>query len=249
MKLQLIRNATMRLDYGGLNILTDPYLAAKHAYPSLRGRSPNPMVDLPIPAQDVVQGFDVLILSHLHPDHFDGVTQSMISPAAPILCQPADVDRLHEMGFHHLHPVDGSLDWQGVTVIRTPGMHGAGAWSDQMGPVAGFVLQAAGEPIIYWCGDTIWMDEVRATIDRYRPEIIITHSGGAEFEDGHPIIMDTAQTLDVCLHAPGSQVVAIHLEVDDHCTVSRADLRAQADRAGMDPARLTIPADGETILR
>src|SRR5574341_1792921 len=56
MKLQFIRNATMRLTYAGVSILTDPYLAAKHAYPSLRGRSRNPMVDLPFPAQAVIAG-------------------------------------------------------------------------------------------------------------------------------------------------------------------------------------------------
>jgi L-ascorbate metabolism protein UlaG (beta-lactamase superfamily) len=247
MKLYFIRNATMRITYGGITILTDPYLAAKHAYPALRGRSQNPMVELPIAAQEVAAGIDVVLVSHLHPDHFDAAAQSMIDPATPILCQPADVTRLEEMGYHSLCAVEDREIWQGVTVIRTAGAHGTGEWGDRMGAVAGFVLQADGEPTVYWCGDTIWYEAVQEMIDQYRPDVIITHSGGAEFEDGQPIIMDAAQTLAVCRHAPHAQVIAIHMEVDDHCTVSRADLRAQADQGGINAARLHIPADGEVL--
>ena len=47
MKLQLFRNATLKLDYAGRTVLIDPYMAPRHSLPSLTGRSPNPMVDLP----------------------------------------------------------------------------------------------------------------------------------------------------------------------------------------------------------
>jgi L-ascorbate metabolism protein UlaG (beta-lactamase superfamily) len=247
MQLQLIRNATMRLTYAGVTILTDPYLAPRHAYPSLRGRSRNPMVDLPPAAADVLKGIDAVITSHLHPDHFDAAARSMIDLATPILCQPADIDRLNEMGYRNQQAVEDRLLWHGITVIRRAGMHGSGNWSDQMGPVSGFVFQADGEPTIYWCGDTIWYQAIRETIDQYRPDIIIAHSGGAEFEDGQPIIMNATQTVDLCHYAPQAQVIAIHLEVDDHCTVTRNDLRAYADRCGIDPFCLLIPADGEIV--
>jgi len=66
-------------------------------------------------------------------------------------------------------------------------------------------------------------------------------------EDSGPIIMDAAQTVALAQAASGARVVAIHLEALDHCLTTRADLRAAANRARIDPSRLLIPADGETI--
>src|SRR5215218_5396741 len=66
------------------------------------------------------------------------------------------------------------------------------------------------------------------TIERFRPDVIVTHSSGAMWKGNGPIVMDTAQTLAVCQAAPGSRVVAIHLDSLDHGEVTREDLRAQA---------------------
>lgn len=57
--------------------------------------------------------------------------------------------------------------------------------------------------------------------------------------------MDAEQTIAVCRAAPNSTVIATHMEALDHATVSRAELRQQADAAGID--NLLIPADGETL--
>ena len=47
MKLQLIRNATMRLNYAGQTILTDPMLSPKDTIDSWAGVARNPTVELP----------------------------------------------------------------------------------------------------------------------------------------------------------------------------------------------------------
>lgn len=115
-----------------------------------------------------------------------------------------------------------------------------------MGRVMGAVLRADGEPTVYWCGDTVLCDEVRAVIERERPDVIVTHSGGAT-AGGSVILMDVADTLETAALAPGATVVAVHLEAVAHAPVTRQALRAAADAAGIEPARLLIPADGETI--
>jgi hypothetical protein len=46
--------------------------------------------------------------------------------------------------------------------------------------------------------------------------------------------------------APRATVVAVHLEALNHCPVTRAELRAAVDAAGVG-ARVAIPADGETL--
>lgn len=62
-----------------------------------------------------------------------------------------------------------------------------------------------------------------------------------------PIVMDAGQTVEVCRIAPGSRVVAIHLDSLDHGEVSREDLRSAARAAGIADGRLLIPADGESL--
>lgn len=66
MKLQLIRNATLRINYAGKQILTDPFLAEKHSISSFINRSLNPMVDLPCTPDEVISGIDMCLISHLH---------------------------------------------------------------------------------------------------------------------------------------------------------------------------------------
>ena len=249
MQLQLIRNATLRLGYAGHTILIDPDLAAKHSRPSFTGRSLNPIVDLPLPLAEIVAGIDLLLVSHLHRDHFDAIEP--IPLALPVFCQPGDEARIAERGFTHVTPVADALEWGGISLIRTAAQHGTGEVGRTMGAVAGFVLAAPGEPTIYWAGDTVLYDEVYAALARYRPDIIITHSSGARWPDPagerQLIVMDAAQTIAVAQTAPASTVIATHMEALDHATVSRAELRAAADAAGIPPTRLLIPADGDKL--
>src|SRR5215213_4619558 len=249
MQLQLIRNATLRLRYAGHTILIDPDLAAKHSRPSFTGRSPNPMVDLPVPIDEILAGIDLLIVSHLHRDHFDAVEP--IPAALPLLCQPGDEARIAERGFTQVTPLADTLDWGGIHLTRTAGQHGTGAVGRIMGAVAGFVFAADGEPTIYWAGDTILYAEIYAVIERYQPDIVITHSCGARWPDDagerQLIVMDAEQTIALAQAVSSSIVIATHMEALDHATVSRAELRAAADAAGLPAARLLIPADGEIL--
>src|SRR5215212_8197550 len=173
MQLQLIRNATLKLTYAGHIILIDPDLAAKHSRPSFTGRSLNPMVDLPLSPAEIVNSIELLIVSHLHRDHFDAVES--IPTVLPVLCQPGDEARIAERGFTHVTPVADGLDWGNIQVTRTAGQHGTGAVGRMMGAVAGFVFAAPDQPTIYWAGDTILYDEVYAVLERYQQDVMITH--------------------------------------------------------------------------
>ena len=247
MQIRLIRNATMRLAYGGRDFLLDPFLAPPKTLESFAGVSPNPIAGLPCPAAEVLAGAEVTVLSHLHIDHFDPIAQELLSDYKPILCQPGDEDRIAAMGFKDITPIVDSITWRGISINRCSGRHGSGALADQMGRVSGFVFRADGEPTLYWAGDTVWYDEVRSTIEQFRPDVIITHSSGAKFGESDPIVMDAEQTVTVCQAAPQATIIAVHMESLDHGTVSRADLRKVADSAAIRTGRLLIPADGERI--
>lgn len=246
MRFRLIRSATLRLRYAGRELLVDPYFAPRHSRPSFTGRSPNPLIELPVPPGEIMAGVEMVIVSHLHSDHFDPEAQRLLPKALPVLCQPGDEDTIRGHGFQDVTPLEDSVEWRGITVTRAPGQHGTGAVLADMGSVMGFVLEAEGEPTVYWAGDTLWYEPVRETIERFRPDVIVTHSSGAVWGEGVLIVMDAAQTVEVCRTAPQSLVIAVHLDSLDHGTVSRADLRAHARAAGIPYERLWIPEDGES---
>lgn len=249
MKLTLIRNATLRLTYAGHTFVIDPYLATKGSLPAYANVSPNPLVELPMPAADVLHDSEMTLVSHLHTDHFDAAAQHRLPQDHPLLCQPADEARIRDKGFQNVTPIAGTHTWGNMRIHRVNGRHGTSpAILRLMGPVSGFVLQATDEPTLYWVGDSVWYEDVAAAIDQWQPNVIVTHSGGAVWgNEQEAIIMDAAQTVAVCQHAPHSTVIATHLEALDHCLTSRAALRQAATDAHISPARLRIPADGEAI--
>jgi L-ascorbate metabolism protein UlaG (beta-lactamase superfamily) len=248
MNLQLVRSSTLRLNYAGKTILIDPDFASKEARNSLTGKSRNPMVDLPMSIEAILEGVELVIVSHLHQDHFDTVAHERVPKHLPLICQPENEAFIREKTFSNTLPIHDSLEWEGITVHRRGGHHGLGEVETVMGTVSGFVLQAANEPTVYWLGDTVMCDEVRQAIEQYQPEIIVSHSCGASWpvnDERVFIVMDDKQTVELCQIAPKSRVIATHMEAFDHATVSRADLRAAAEKAGI--TNLLIPENGENI--
>jgi L-ascorbate metabolism protein UlaG (beta-lactamase superfamily) len=243
MDVRLIRNATLRLRYGGRDFLIDPMLSVRHAIrPMGDATERNPTVDLPCSIDEVLAGVDTVLVSHLHPDHFDEAAFGTVPRDVPVFCQPGDGERLAAAGFDATEMV-GSVTVGDVEITPVAGQHGSGAILDRMGSVVGLVLRSPGEPTLYWAGDTVLCDPVRDVIERERPNVIITHSGGAT-AGGVTILMDVADTLAVADLAPAAVVVAVHLEAVAHAPVTRAGLRAAADAAGIDRERLAIPEDG-----
>ncbi|ENN89262.1 metal-dependent hydrolase [Rhizobium freirei PRF 81] len=246
MRLELLRNATLKINYGGHVLLIDPYFAPRHSLPSFTGRSPNPMTELPRSIDDILQGVDLVIISHLHTDHFDSVAKERVLKSLPILCQPGDEGSIREAGFTDVTPLNAAAIWNDLTFTPRQGSHGLGPVVEKMGRVIGFTLEAAGEPTVYWAGDTVFYPPVAETIQQVSPDIIVTHSCGARW-DGDLIVMDAEQTIAVSRLAPRAIVIATHMEALDHATITRQDLRQAANAAGIDSSRLLIPADGETL--
>lgn len=195
----------------------------------------------------LLDGVDLILVSHLHQDHFDGLARKMLPKDRPLYCQPEDESRLQEMGFEALHVVDKSITVAGVRISRIGGEHGSGKWRQDLGPVSGFVLSSPEEPTLYWAGDTIWCPAVMGAIEEYRPNIIAVHASGAVLGDSGPIVMDADDVVSVCRARPAATVVAIHMEALDHATVNRTQLREHADRNGITEKQLKIPADGQRL--
>ncbi len=252
MKITLIRNATLRLEYGGLTWLVDPMFAEQGANPPVSNSSNdrrNPLVPLPVSA-DSLSAPDVLLLTHLHPDHWDAPAASALlagrGAELPIFCQPGDWPRIAESGFTNIREIVGTFTYAGVTITRTSGQHGTGDIGRAMGQVSGFVFEAEGEPKLYIAGDTIWCDDVVQALDRHRPDVTVANAGGAEFKLGGPIIMDADDVVKTAQYAPYTRIVAVHMEAINHCLTLRTDL-ADVIRAENLERQVRIPADGETL--
>ncbi len=247
MKLQLLRNATLKLDYAGLTILIDPDFGPKHSRPSFTGRSPNPMTELPITTNEILDGVELVLVSHLHADHFDKVAQDLVPKHLPLICQPGDEEKIRSFGFRDVTPFTDELVVNGILLTRREGNHGSGPVLEEMGQVMGFTIEADGDPSIYWAGDTILYPPVRETIETMQPDIVITHSCGAKWDD-ILIVMDAEQTVEVCRIAPEkTKIIATHMEALDHATVTRKDLQTYANALKIDKHKLIIPDDGETL--
>lgn len=246
MKLTLVRNATLKLAVADRTILIDPFFAPKHSRPSYTGRSKNPLVDLPVSTDDILQGVELVIVSHLHSDHFDSVAQSLVPKHLPLICQPGDETKIRSFGFANVTPLTERIDWHGITLTRREGRHGFGSVVEKMGPVIGFSVEAPNEPTLYWSGDTVLYPPVEETIRKTSPDIIVIHPCGALWE-GEPIAMDSQQAVAVCEAAPHAIVVATHLDALDHATVGREELRQYALSRGITAERLRIPHDGQIL--
>ncbi|WP_254543507.1 MBL fold metallo-hydrolase [Halomarina pelagica] len=244
LSIRLIRHATLLLEVGGTTVLVDPMLSDAGANPPIPN-SPNdrrnPLVDLP--DADLDLSADALLVTHLHRDHLDDAAKDRLAGDVHVLCQPEDVDELTEAGFTDIHTVDDARVLGDLEVIRTPARHGHGDLAERMGPVSGFVLRAEGGPSVYLAGDTVWYEGVRETLERYDPDVVVVNAGAAQFVEGDPITMTAEDVIAVCEHAD-APVVAVHMEAINHCPLSRADLRAAVDEAGVGE-QVSVPADGE----
>ncbi len=215
--------------------------------PSYGGNSKNPLVELPLSREKIVAGVDILMVSHLHSDHFDKSAQLFLEKDLPLLCQEEEENQIKKMGFCNVRPIANSYTEGSLQIQRIKGRHGEGEVLRQMGPASGFLFTAPGEPDFFWCGDTILFNDLKKWLQEKQPEIVMTHSAGAVWE-GVKIIMDEVQTVEVCNLLPGSIIIATHMDAVDHATVSRKHLREYADQREISREQLLIPEDGEELV-
>jgi L-ascorbate metabolism protein UlaG (beta-lactamase superfamily) len=210
-------------------ILVDPMLGAARTAPPVDNTpnpARNPLVELPMPAEEIVRHVDLCIVSHLHGDHFDDAADALLPRDLPILTQPESAEALRARGFTSVATSHGRIP-------MTRGRHGTGEIGAAMGPVSGWVVDGA-----YIAGDTIWCEEVASALEEHRPHTVIANGGGARFLVGDPIVMDAADVARV-REATDARVVVVHLETINHCIEPRSVYR-ELDG-------VVVPDDGETI--
>jgi L-ascorbate metabolism protein UlaG (beta-lactamase superfamily) len=216
-----VGTATVIIRYGGFTILTDPNFlhAGDHVHLGygLRSRRlTNPAVEI-----EDLPPLDLVVLSHLHGDHFDRVVEEKLDKTLPIITTPHAARYLEGKGFR---PLEGLGTWESLTVRKgearlrvtaMPGTHAPGPLRKVLPPVMGSMLEfgeveGTTRLRLYISGDTLVHDRLREIPERY-PEIdlALLHLGGTRVLR-ILVTMDAAQGVQALRLVDPRTAVPIH---------------------------------------
>ncbi len=249
MKIQQIRNATMKINYGGITFLLDPWLQDKGTGFSARAVRKemvgvkNPINDLPMTPDEILSDVDHCLVTHIHPDHFTG---DYLPDNFHIIAQnAAELGKIQNMGFSNCDTFETDRIRLGdVTIIKVNAVHGANiVASKAMGKGSGYVLQGETKTL-YIAGDTVYCKCVESVIDQYSPDIIILNCCEATTPIGR-LIMGLDDVEMVCKKAPAATIIATHLDSVNHAIVTSDDVRTFSKNHSLD--QVLVPCNGEYL--
>ncbi|GKV57794.1 UPF0173 protein YddR [Sporosarcina sp. NCCP-2222] len=250
MKIHQIRNATVVLEYAGKKFLIDPMLAEKGVYPpfpnSPRQDKKNPLVDLPISVDQIINGIDAVIVTHLHYDHWDEAAADALPKDIKLFAQnEEDATEIRHAGFQDVEVLQENTVFEGIQLIKTKGEHGRGEILQLAGLVCGIVFKHPSEKTLYVAGDTVWYNAVQDTIHTHEPEIIVVNAGDNQFFEGGSLVMGINDVYEVYKAAPNAKIIAVHMEAVNHWALSREDLKKFTIDIGIE-TNVFVPNDGES---
>ncbi|MBR2273666.1 MAG: MBL fold metallo-hydrolase [Alphaproteobacteria bacterium] len=259
MQFEQIRNATVILDFAGKKFLVDPWLAPqgsngtfkelgmeKEAICAGHNKFAMPICALPKLVAEILNGVDYYIITHIHPDHIDiysdGTVGKDLNHNTPIFVQSkGDGEILKKSGFTDVRVMMDNTQIGEITLIKTPALHGTKV---PCGEASGFILKHKDEKSVYVAGDTIFYDEVKNTLQQYRPEVIILNACAATFNTFGRLIMDDGDVASVYEVCPNAKIIASHMDNVAHATLTRKTLREKLQQRGLSD-KILVPNDGE----
>ncbi|MFZ0371153.1 MAG: MBL fold metallo-hydrolase [Halobacillus sp.] len=249
MNIHQIRNATIVVEYAGKKFLIDPMLAEKRTFPPFpnapRQDQNNPLVSLPLSIESIIQDIDAVIVTHLHPDHWDDAAKEALPKEIKIFSKNEDdASEIRNDGFQNVEVLQEDTVFEGIQLIKTKGEHGRGEILKIAGLVCGVVFKHSSEKTLYVAGDTVWYEEVQTEIDTHKPDIIVVNAGDNQFFEGGSLVMGKDDVYEVYKTAPNSKIIAVHMEAVNHWTLSREELKSFANEKGIS-SNVLVPDDGD----
>ena len=202
-----IGTATVLIRYAGFTVLTDPNFLHRGEYVRLGyGLRSKRLTDPAIEFEALPQ-YDLVLLPHLHEDHFDRRVERLLARNATIVTTPHAAGALSEKGFRKSI---GLTTWQDLLVSRNglklritsmPGRHGPAVVSRLLPSVMGSMLEfmQAHRVLLrlYITGDTLVIDELKEIRRRYTSvDQAILHLGGTRVV-GILVTMDGEQGVEL----------------------------------------------------
>jgi L-ascorbate metabolism protein UlaG (beta-lactamase superfamily) len=251
-----VGTATVILRYGGFTILTDPNFLHRGDHVHLGFGLTSERLTEPAMELDALPPIDLVLLSHLHEDHFDRLVQEKLDRSLPIVTTPSSARSLSKMGFRSTH---GLETWDSLAVTKgdaklrlsaMPGKHAPGPLRLLLPPVMGTMLEfedATGRvPLrLYVTGDTLLHDALREIPRRYPlVDMMLLHLGGTRIF-GILLTMDGKQGIEVVKIVAPRLTLPIHY--DDYTVFKSplSDFQREVASAGL-ADRVRYLARGET---
>jgi L-ascorbate metabolism protein UlaG (beta-lactamase superfamily) len=226
-KLTYIGGPTLRIELGGVTLLTDPsFDAAGTEYttgPVTLSKTGDPALT---PAS--VGAVDAVLLSHdHHADNLDHAGRDFLRHAGTILTTKTGAQRLggNAVG---LSPWE-EVHVKGLKVVATPARHGP--VDGDRGPVIGFMLQDD----VYISGDTVWYEGVEETIRRFpqiRTAVLFLGAAHIPVVPSH-LTFTAEEAVRFAKEVPQAVIVPAHFEGWKHFTESREQVQKAFSAAGL----------------
>ncbi|MFN2745193.1 MULTISPECIES: MBL fold metallo-hydrolase [unclassified Bacillus (in: firmicutes)] len=250
MNIQQIRNATLVVEYAGKKFLIDPMLAEKGAYPPFpnapRQNQNNPLVELPTSVDNMIKDIDVVIVTHLHYDHWDEAAKEVLPKDIKLFSQnEEDAAEIRNAGFKNVEVLTKDTVFEGIQLIKTKGEHGRGDMLKMAGLVCGVVFKHQSEKTLYVAGDTVWYEGIQEEIDTHQPEIIVVNGGDNQFYEGGSLIMGKEDIYKTHKAAPHAKMIVSHMEAVNHWGLSKEELKSFIHEKGI-ASHVLVPDDGES---
>jgi L-ascorbate metabolism protein UlaG (beta-lactamase superfamily) len=252
-----IGTATVLIRALGFTILTDPNFLhrGEEAHLGYALRSAR----LTDPAMDIADlpPLDLVVLSHLHGDHFDQVAERDLDHALPILTTPQAAAGLKRKGFANAR---GLRTWESetrtagpatLTLTALPARHGPPVLHRMLPATMGSLLDLAstdGERRLrlYISGDTLVFEGLREIGRRFPViDIGLLHLGGTRI-GGLTLTMDGEQGVEAMRIVGPRRVVPIHYDDYDVFRSPLEDFRRACGPGGLRD-RVVELQRGETL--
>ncbi|HET7061352.1 MAG TPA: MBL fold metallo-hydrolase [Nitrosospira sp.] len=240
-----VGTATVIIRYAGLTILTDPNFlhAGDHVHLGYRltsKRLTNPAIEL-----QNLPPIDLIVLSHMHEDHFDRYVQKNLDRNIPIVTTTQAVEILEGLGFLKLYPLE---TWETFTVEKgdaalsitsMPGRHGPPVVAKLLPEVMGSILDFAnkgrpGEYRMYISGDTMVFNDINQIPKRYPGvDLALLHLGGTKLLGLVTVTMNGKDGVEMMRIIVPEKAIPIHYNDYDVFKSPLSDFEKEMEQAGL----------------
>ena len=129
MKIQQIRNATIIIEYAGKRFLVDPVLGEKGSFApfpfSHHQELRNPLHDLPMKSEEIVNNIDCVLLTHLHLDHIDNTAYKLLNKKVHIFVQDEQKRKtVKSFGYTNVETPGEDFRFGEIRLSKTESRHG-----------------------------------------------------------------------------------------------------------------------------
>ena len=173
---RVVGHSTVFIDLDGVGILTDPVLRARVLH--LERRAPAP--DL-----GAIVSPDLVLVSHVHPDHFDPGSLRLIDSRATLVLPFGSTRLAARLRFDRVVELEAGQSFEGerVKVTATYADHRPGRLTRRGPPAIGFMLE--GSRRVYFAGDTDLFPEMCQLGDDLDVALLPVWGWGPRLGPGH----------------------------------------------------------------